>query len=74
MRSENKLRTSGYGFLPYERQQEFQKALRRHRIAYRLAGKGADEEITLMKISVTGVIPTAIKTLLEAFGIELGLG
>lgn len=45
MRSENRLRTSGYGFLPYERQKEFQEALHRHKIAYRLAGKGADQEI-----------------------------
>jgi len=74
MKSENKLRTSGYGFLPYERQREFQETLRRHKIAYRLAGKGADQEITLLKISATGVIPAVIKTILEAFGIELGLG
>ena len=73
MKSENKLRTRGYGFLPYEQQQEFQEALHRRQIAFRLAGKGADQEITLLKISATGVIPTVIKTILEAFGIELGL-
>ena len=73
MRSENNLRTDGYGFLPHERQLEFQEALRRHKIAYRLASKGASQEITLLKISATGVIPAAIKTILEVFGIELGL-
>lgn len=74
MGSENKFRTSGYGFLPDERQQEFQETLRRNKIAYRLARKGADQEITLLKISATGVIPTVIKTILDAFGIEIGLG
>lgn len=74
MKSENKLRTSGYGFLPYERQEEFQETLRCHKITYRLAGKGTDQEITLLKISATGVIPAIIKTILEAFGIEISLG
>lgn len=74
MKSENKLRTGGYGFLPYERQQEFQEALRRCRIAFRIVGKGADQEITLLKISATGVIPAAIKAVLAAFGIEFVLG
>jgi len=74
MKSDDKVRTTGYGFLPYERQREFQEALHRQRIAYRLAGKGADQEITLLKISVTGVIPAAIRTMLEAFDIQLGLG
>jgi len=73
MRYENKLRTHGYGFLPYDQQQEFQEALHRGRMAFRLSGKGADQEITLLKISATGVIPAVIKTILEAFGIELSL-
>lgn len=73
MRVENKLMTSGYGFLTYERQREFQETLRRHKIPYRLIGKGADQEITLLKISVTGVIPTVITTILQTFGIELGI-
>ena len=73
MRYENKLRTSGYGFLPYDQQQEFQEALHHGQIAFRLSGKGTDQEITLLKISATGVIPAVIKTILEAFGIEFGL-
>ena len=73
MKYENSLRTSGYGFLPYQQQLEFQEALRRCRISFRLAGKGTNQEITLLKISATGVIPAVIKTILVAFGIELGL-
>lgn len=75
MKSGYKLRTRGYGVLPYEQQEAFQKALRRRHIAFRLAGKGIDQEITLLnlKISATGLIPAVIKAVLEAFDIELGL-
>ena len=66
------LRIRGYGFLTREQQQEVQKALRRHQVAFRLAGRDADQEINLLKISATGVIPAVIKQILRAFDLELG--
>ena len=71
MKSENNLRTKGYGYLPYEQQERIRQMLRAKKTAFRLAGRGADEEITLLKISVTGVIPAVIKAILGAFDIEL---
>jgi len=71
MNSGNSLRTRGFGFLTPEQQKQLQKALQSQKIAFSLVGRGADQEITLLKVSVTGVIPAVIKKLFAAFDIGL---
>jgi hypothetical protein len=76
MRKGNRIRTKGYGFLPEEEKQDIQKQLQAAKVAFRLVGKGLNQEITLLNINITatasGIVPTVIKAILDAFAIDIG--
>lgn len=71
-KSGKRLRTYGFGTLSLDEQQQFQSELRAHNIAFKIAGKGAEQEIILREADVAEVFPEGIERLLAAFGIAIG--
>jgi hypothetical protein len=71
-KSGKRLRTYGFGLLSLDEQQRFQSELRAQNIAFKIAGKGAAQEIILLEADVNEVFPGGIENLLAAFGIAIG--
>jgi hypothetical protein len=72
MKSGGRLRTHGFGLLSLDEQQQFQRELRARSIDFRLVGKGAGQEVSLLKASVDGDLSEVIRNLLAKFGLAIG--
>lgn len=65
-----RLRTQGLAFLTEKEREELFRLLKKTRTRYRTVHTKDGDEIVLLKVSVSGVIPAIMKTLHQA-GVDL---